>query len=85
MMVDAQLADIQNFILDHLRGQAGGVVAVDLETNFIDSGLLDSFAILSMIMMLESRFAIKFQAEELANPALRRVCVLAQTVRTKLG
>jgi acyl carrier protein len=85
LMNNERLAEIETFILDYLREQAGVAKALDSETNFVDSGLLDSFAILSLIMTLESRFSVKFQPPELADPAMRTVGVLAQTVCAKLA
>ena len=48
-------------------------------------GLLDSFAILSLIMTLESEFKIKFKPIELANLELQQVKGLAQAVCDKLA
>ena len=53
---------------------------IDGTTNFVESGLLDSFAILSMIMDLESRFSVKFQPRELADPGLRRPSILQRLI-----
>lgn len=83
--VDKQLEEVQAFILNHLMEQVDLPQMLDLETNFVDSRLLDSFAILSLIMIVESRFKLKFQPQELADPALRSVGGLAQAVCSKLG
>jgi acyl carrier protein len=83
-MSDAKLTEVQAYILDYIREQGGGGRAgLDASSNFVDSGLLDSFAILSLIMSLESEFAVKFQPHELADPAMRTVGVLAQAVLDK--
>lgn len=76
--------EIEEFILSYLVVQAGESVELDSSTNFVDSGMLDSFAILNMIMALESEYAIKFQPQELADPSIRVVSALASLVVSKL-
>ena len=63
--------EIEQFVL--------GYLPADIETealatvNFIDSGLLDSFGILSMVMDVESRFSIKLSPEKLLDPKVKTV------------
>lgn len=59
--------------------------SVNETSNFVTQGLLDSFAILSLIMTLESEFKIKFKPIELANLELQQVKGLAQAVCDKLA
>ncbi len=81
-MTEPHLNEIQAFILDTIRQQGGGD-ELDANSNFVEDGMLDSFAILSLIMSLESEFSVKFQPHELADPAMRIVGVLAQSVLEK--
>ena len=69
-------------ILDYISQHADEPVGES--SNFVSEGLLDSFAILSLIMTLESEFKIKFKPIELANPALQQVKGLAISVCDKL-
>jgi len=75
---------VQKFILDYIRKNAENCPA-DLEegTNYVEHKLLDSFAILNLIMTLESEFDIKFSPQELAATDLQIVSKLAQTVHEK--
>ncbi|MBT4079569.1 MAG: acyl carrier protein [Candidatus Marinimicrobia bacterium] len=63
--------EIEQFVL--------GYLPADIETealatvNFVDSGLLDSFGILSMVMDVESRFSIKLSSEKLLDPKAKTV------------
>lgn len=83
-MTDPRIEDVLGFLTDHIRDQVGEGTPIDANTNFVDSGLLDSFATLSMIMDLESRFSVKFRPQELADPALRTLGTLAEAVLGKI-
>lgn len=84
-MTEIKQADIQDFIIDYIRCHAPeNSEELDGNCNFVESGLLDSFAILSMIMTIEGRFSVKFKPQELADSRLRTVGVLAATTFAKL-
>jgi len=57
---------------------------INLTTDFVSTGILDSFAVLSLIMSLESEFSIKFQTEELADKSIRFINSLTELVVAKM-
>mgnify|MGYP003981071125 CR=1 FL=1 len=54
------------------------------EINFIDSGLIDSFGVLSMLMDLESYYSIKFNPIDLLNEEAKTVGGLVQLIINKV-
>lgn len=54
-----------------------------LDFNFVGSGLLDSFEILSMIMEVETQFSLKLSPEELTDNNNATVGGLIRTLVTK--
>lgn len=83
-MQTLQIEKIQQDIIDLIKANASSEAAVGIETNFVKSGILDSFAILSMVMQIEQIFKIKFTIDELANTELQTVRGLALAVANKL-
>ena len=80
------MTDIKDFIVEYIEDNASTEGAlINDETNFVETGLLDSFAILGLIMTLESQYSIKFEPRELADPALRIVGTLAQIIASKMS
>ncbi|WP_076410839.1 phosphopantetheine-binding protein [Shewanella sp. UCD-KL12] len=84
-MNNEQYSQVLETILSYIKQNISAEVSVDEASNFVTEGLLDSFAILSLIMTLESEFLIKFKPVELANPDLQLVKGLAQSVCDKLA
>lgn len=83
-MKPCELDVVREFILEyiclenHLDDSPVGITI-----NFIEQGLLDSFATLNLIMSLELKFDVKFSPLELANKEMRIVENLAQLVVQK--
>jgi len=76
--------EIHEFITNYIHNHAAGEnLALDGSTNFVADRLLDSFAILNLIMTLESQYGVKFQAKELADPRLQTIEALAQIIFEK--
>lgn len=85
-MREREYGVIEGYIVDYIRQQVGnGELDVDPGSNFVEEGLLDSFAILSLVMGLESRFGIKFQADDLIDPSVQAISGLAALVCKKTG
>ncbi|WP_153913943.1 acyl carrier protein [Shewanella sp. TC10] len=82
-MNNEQYSKVVETILNYINEHTDE--AVNESSNFVTEGILDSFAILSLIMTLESEFNIKFKPIELANPALQQVQGLAASVCNKLS
>ena len=68
---------IHQYIEDN--GLSAGAALTD-ESNFVDEGLLDSFAILTLILDLESEYAIKFDQAEIVGEEIRTIGGLAGIV-----
>ncbi|OEJ69579.1 acyl carrier protein [Magnetovibrio blakemorei] len=83
-MKDHLKTEIHEFITNYIHNYAAGEnLVLDGSTNFVADRLLDSFAILNLIMTLESQYAVKFQAKELADPKLQTIEALAQIIFEK--
>lgn len=79
------LSEIEAAVIEGVQDSAGQQGTLTSTSNFVQSGLLDSFAILSLIMQLEQQFAIKFTIDELANTELQTVSGMAQAIADKLA
>lgn len=79
------LSEIEAAVIEGIQDSAGQQGTLTSTSNFVQSGLLDSFAILSLIMQLEQQFAIKFTIDELANTELQTVSGMAQAIADKLA
>jgi len=79
------LTDIEAALIECIQDSAGQQGTLTSTSNFVQSGLLDSFAILSLIMQLEQQFAIKFTIDELTNTELQTVSGMAQAIADKLA
>ena len=79
------LSEIEAAVIEGVQDSAGQQGTQTSTSNFVQSGLLDSFAILSLIMQLEQQFAIKFTIDELTNTELQTVSGMAQAIADKLA
>ena len=78
------MSEIQTFIIDYIKDNTVlDNPIINEKSDFVEEGLLDSFAILNLIMTLESQYSVKFDPAELANPDLRCVGMLAQATAQK--
>lgn len=76
--------EIIAFILGYLRDN-GAPASVNADTDYVAEGLLDSFGILQLIMMLEAQYQIRFETRQLADTGLRQVGRLAALVAERLS
>ncbi|MBT7308643.1 MAG: acyl carrier protein [Gammaproteobacteria bacterium] len=77
-------AEVVVKITEMLSRYSGEVVEdVCGEQNFVTSGWLDSFALLSFITDVEERFDIQFTADELSNSQIQTVAGLCELVTSK--
>jgi len=85
-MKETKQSEITQFIIDYIAQQLA-IESSEVKPNddFVESGLLDSFAILSLIMTLECQYPIKFLPQELANQELRVIATMAQAISKKLS
>lgn len=75
---------IEQQVIQTIQQSSGAIEPIMADTNFVSSGILDSFAILSMIMHLEQEFEIKFAMDELADVALQTPAGLAALIDQKV-
>lgn len=54
-------------------------------TNFVSSGLLDSFSVLGLIMQIEKFYGFKFDVAEIANTEMQVIKQLSALISTKLA
>jgi len=47
---------VKEFILEELRNRVGDIEDKDMEENFIESGIIDSFSFLELLMSIEQKF-----------------------------
>lgn len=57
-----------------------GVDSVDETQDLIDSGILDSLLVMSVVAFVESRFGIRTEPSEITPSRFRSVCTLAAWV-----
>jgi acyl carrier protein len=66
--VEDNTQKIKEFILGELRKRAGDIENINMEENLIESGVIDSFGFLELLMSLEQEFNIQINFAEL-DPA----------------
>jgi acyl carrier protein len=86
-MPAATAQDVREAILDRVVEQlaAKGLTPSDVEPDFdlLLEGVIDSFGVVELIVMLEERFAVEFDFDELPADDLTRVGALAAYVERK--
>lgn len=84
-MTDHLEIEIQKFIMNYIHDHAARRdLVLNKATNFVESQLLDSFAILNLIMTLESQYRVRFKPQELADSRLQTIHALAQIIHEKI-
>jgi len=78
---------VRDAILDRVVEQlaAKGLTPSDVPASFdlLLEGVIDSFGVVEMIVMLEQRFAVEFDFDELPADDLTKVGVLSEYVERK--
>lgn len=86
-MPAATAQDVRDAILDRVVEQlaAKGLTPSDVPPDFdlLLEGVIDSFGVVELIVMLEERFAVEFDLDELPADDLTRVGALADYVEQK--
>jgi acyl carrier protein len=62
------------------RAPLSGSPEEQLEVAYLDEGLLDSMAVVELVVLLEGDYAIRFAPEDLQAPAFRTIGGLIATV-----
>jgi acyl carrier protein len=78
---------VRELILERVADQlaAKGLTPSDVSASFdlLLEGVIDSFGVVEMILMLEQRFSVEFDFDELAADDLTKVGALAEYVERK--
>ncbi|NVJ90036.1 MAG: hypothetical protein HWE34_00165 [Methylocystaceae bacterium] len=78
--------EIQDFIINYITENAShNAEGLNEDTNFIETGLLDSYAILNLFITLESVYNIKFTPQDFARPELHIIGQLSLHIKTKMS
>lgn len=78
------MTDIKEFIIDYLQREYTIEVEDIMSLNFVETGYVDSFGLLTFILSLEQEFGIEFTDDELQDPGFKVVGTLIETVARKV-
>lgn len=80
------MTDIEQSILEHIRGvAAGSSVAVTRDTGLLDTGLLDSINLVGLIQFLEEHFSIRIPDTDIGADLFTSPATLIAYVEDRLG
>lgn len=84
--MNQEIDKVVSFITACLSARGATIPMIGFEDfNYIDSGSLDSFEILSFIIEIEKEFAIKLTLESLQEERIKTVGGIASMIVEKLG
>lgn len=69
---------VSKYLQDEFMVEFGGDMTT--ATDLVQSGVVDSFALIQLVSHLESVFDIQFQPQDLANPLMASVDGIAEVV-----
>lgn len=72
-------------LIDWILDLSGSSQSLTADVNFVSSGLLDSFAVLGLIMQIEKFYGFKFEISEISNPELQVISRLSCLIVEKLA
>ena len=75
---------IKEFIIDYLQREYTIEVEDIMSLNFVETGYVDSFGLLTFILSLEQEYGIEFSEDELQDPSFKVVGSLIETVAKKV-
>lgn len=75
---------VKEFVLDYLQREYTLPEDIDvMELNYVDSGYVDSLALIQFIATVEDEFGITFTDDELSNPDIKVVGKLIRMIFDK--
>lgn len=75
---------VKEFVLDYLQREYTLPEDIDvMELNYVDSGYVDSLALIQFIATIEDEFGIAFTDDELSNPDIKVVGKLIRMISDK--
>jgi len=76
---------IRDFVLDYLQKEYTFPNGADVDAiNYVESGYIDSLALVKFVIELEDEFEIEFSDGELSSPAFKSVGELIKLVEGKV-
>lgn len=79
------MTDIKEFVIDYLQREYTIETQDIMSLNFVETGYVDSFGLVTFILALEEEFDIAFTDDELQDPAFKVVGSLIETVSRKIA
>ena len=73
------ISHIQKWFVDTYR------LTVDINDRFIDSGIIDSFQIINLVIFIETSYKIKFSFDDFKNSKFFTINGLSQLVLEKIS
>jgi len=78
------VATIESQLVEFLRG-ATGQVALNADTELLDTGIADSLTIMDLIVYVETELKVRLEAGDLTAETFRTPAALAALVAARLG
>lgn len=79
------MTDIKEFVIDYLQREYTIETQDIMSLNFVETGYVDSFGLVTFILALEEEFDIAFTDDELQDPAFKVVGGLIDIVSRKIA
>ena len=83
--MNKELKRILSYVLNYLSARGATIPTKGIEDfNYVDSGVIDSFEILSFIMEIQNEFEIKLTPEDLQEERIKTIGGIAGMIIEKL-
>lgn len=69
----------------YIRDETGFSGQLDAEDDLLESGVLDSFNIISLALFAQERFGVEFEGEDMIRDNLARLSSLVALIRARKG
>ena len=64
------MRDEIDVLSDYVRSESGHKGILDPETDLLEAKILDSFSVVQLVMFIQERFEVEFEAEDLTRANL---------------
>ena len=72
-------------LVDYLKAAPEADACLDIDTDLLESGRLDSLQVMDLVCFLESRFQVQMQPADINPDNLRSVSRIAKYVHTQMA
>ena len=72
-------------LTEYIRSETGFTGSLGADDDLLESGVLDSFNIVSLAMFAQERFEVEFEGEDLVRDNLARLSSLVALIRLRRG